>query len=233
MPKVAVITGAGKGIGREVAINFAKEGVTVAICARNYESVKSLEREIRQMGGGALALACDVGADADAQRFIDEAASITGRIDVLVNNAGIARVGRVGDFPSEAWEEVIRTNLTGAFFITKRALGFMSRGSHIFNLGSNASKIGFPNWAAYCASKFGMLGFTNSLREEVRAEGIKVTAVLAGPTDTPLWDDVAGNWDRGQMMKPQDIASMIISVWKQPPSALTDEISILPAGGSL
>ncbi len=231
--EVAVITGAGKGIGREIALEFAKEGATVAVCARTPEGIKRTEREIKKIGGEVLASVCDIGDEKEVEKFIGKASEINGKIKVLVNNAGVAYVGPVSDFDTSRWEQTLRVNLTGAFLVTKHALKFMNEGSHIFNVASNAAKIGFPNWSAYCASKFGLLGFTNSLREELRDVGIKVTAIIPGPTDTPIWDEIPGNWDRGKMIKPQDIAVMVVSVYKQSGETLTEEVVIMPLGGAL
>jgi NAD(P)-dependent dehydrogenase (short-subunit alcohol dehydrogenase family) len=231
--EVVVITGAGKGIGREIAFEFAEEGVVVAICARTLKDIKAVEREIKERGGEVLAFVCDVGVEKEVKGFIRRVSEISGNINVLVNSAGVAFVEPVSRLDLSKWEQTIRVNLTGAFLMTKYALRFMGKGSHIFNIASIASKTGFPNWSAYCASKFGLIGFTNSLREELRGMGIKVTSVIPGPTDTPLWREVPGNWDRTKMMKPQDVARAIVNIYKQPRETLTEEIVIMPIGGML
>jgi len=230
--EVVVITGAGKGIGREIAFEFAKEGAVVAICARTPEDIKTVKKEIRERGGRARAFVCDVGNEKEVERFINKVSEISGRIDVLVNNAGVAFVDPITQLDSSKWEKTIRVNLTGVFMVTKYALKFMDEGSHIFNIVSNAAKVGFPNWSAYCASKFGLLGFTNSIREELRGIGIKVTAIIPGPTDTPLWDGIPGDWDRRKMIKARDVAKMVLNVYKQPKETLTEEVVILPIGGA-
>ncbi len=230
--KVALVTGAGRGIGREIAINLSKEGFFVVICSRSSKQVKDVEREITGDGGEAVALCCDVGVEDEVVRLIDEVSNVAGNIDVLINNAGIAHSEPITTIESSKWEEIIRVNLTGTFLMTKYALQNMRDGGHIFNIISNAGKTGFPNWSAYCASKFGVLGFTNSIREELRDRNIKVTAVLPGPTDTPLWEGVEGVWDRERMMKPDAVADMIVSIYNQPKEALTEEVFIMPRGGA-
>lgn len=230
--EVVVVTGAGKGIGREIAFEFAKGGAAVAICARTLDSIKAVEREIKERGGEASAIVCDIGVKEEVERFINEVSQISGGINVLVNNAGVAFVESVSRLDLSRWEQTIRVNLTGAFLMTKYALGFMREGGHIFNIVSIASKAGFPNWSAYCASKSGLLGFTNSLREELRGMGIKVTAIIPGPTDTPLWKEIPGNWDRTRMMKPEDVARAVVNIYKQPKETLTEEIVIMPIGGA-
>lgn len=231
--EVVIITGAGKGIGKEIALGFAKEGATVALCARTLNSIKNVETEIKEKGGEAVALVCDVGIEKEVEKLIYKVSEISGRINVLVNNAGVAFMGPVSHFDTSKWEETLRVNLTAAFLVTKHALKFMHEGSHIFNIASNAAKIGFPNWSAYCASKFGLLGFTNSLREELRGVGIKVTAIIPGPTDTPIWDEIPGNWDRKKMIRPQDIAATVVNIYKQSKETLTEEVVIMPVGGAL
>ncbi len=233
MPReVALVTGAGRGIGREIAISLSREGFFVVICSRTSEQIKDVGREIAGNGGEAVAVCCDVGIEDQVVKFIDEASKITGRIDMLINNAGIAHTEPVTKIESSKWEETIRVNLTGTFLMTKYALEHMRDGGHIFNIISNAGKTGFPNWSAYCASKFGVLGFTNSIREELRDRNIKVTAVLPGPTDTPLWEGIEGEWDRERMMKPDVVADIIISIYKQPKNVLTEEVFIMPGGGA-
>jgi len=233
MPReVAVVTGAGRGIGKEIAINLSKEGFFVVICSRTSKQITEVGREILHNKGEGMALCCDIGVEDEVVKFIDEVSEVTGRIDILVNNAGIAYSEPITKIDSSKWEEIIRVNLTGTFLMTKYALKHMGYGSHIFNVISNAGKTGFPNWSAYCASKFGVLGFTNSIREELRDRSIKVTAVLPGPTDTPLWEGIEGVWDRERMMKPDAVADMIISIYKQPEDVVTEEVFIMPRGGA-
>jgi NAD(P)-dependent dehydrogenase (short-subunit alcohol dehydrogenase family) len=233
MPReVAVVTGAGRGLGKAIAINLSKEGFFVVICSRTSKQITEVERAMREYGGEGMALCCDIGIEDQVERFIDEVSNVTGRIDMLVNNAGIAYSDPITKIDSSRWEEIIRVNLTGTFLMTKYALKHMGYGGHIFNVISNAGKTGFPNWSAYCASKFGVLGFTNSIREELRDRSIKVTAVLPGPTDTPLWEGIEGVWDSEKMMKPDAVADIIISIYKQPDDAVTEEVLIMPRGGA-
>jgi len=231
--QVAVITGAGKGIGRDIALKFARRGARLAVCSRTQESIDRAAEEFRAIGANPLAIVCDVGDETQVKKFVEKASEITGRIDVLVNNAGVALRKPLDSTDLHTWEETIRINLTGAYLMTKYALTHMGTGSHIFMVGSNASKTGFPNWSAYCASKWGLLGFTNSLREEVRSRGIRVTSVLPGPTRTTLWDRIEGDWDREKMMDPESIAEAVLNIYDQPQGTLVEEIFIIPQGGSL
>jgi short-subunit dehydrogenase len=233
MGKVVLITGAGKGIGRETALAFAKQKFYVAACCRTASDLENLKNEIEQIGGEIFTGVCDISRQPAVKSFVGKVSGISGKIDVLVNNAAVAYIGSIFDTDLKTWEQTLRVNLTGTFLVTKHALCFMDEGAHIFNIGSNASKIGFANWSAYCASKFGLLGFTNSIREELRSKGIKVSAILPGPTRTPLWNTLAGKWDKTKMMEPKSVAEMILHVYSQPADVQTEEIYIIPNSGGL
>ena len=229
--KVAVITGASKGIGREIALEFARNGFYIAACARTHSDLIRLEEEISSAGGTVISEVCDISQEEDVVKFMAMVNTVTDNIDILVNNAAVAYVCPVEETTLDTWNETINVNLTGTFLMCKYALKNMTGGCHIFNIGSNASKIGFPNWSAYCASKFGVLGFSNSLRAELRPRGIKVTAILPGPTKTPLWESIRGEWDTSKMMSPRSVAEMIMHIYNQPAEVQTEEVFIIPSSG--
>ena len=156
------------------------------------------------------------------------------RIDILINSAGIANAFRsVAQLDTGEWNDVLATNLTGTFLITRAALPLMSRGGSIVNVLSMSSKRAFPNLAAYNASKFGALGFTNTLREEVRSEGIRVVAVLPGATDTPIWETLWPEAPRHKMMRSESVAQAIVAALKLPPESTVEELDLMPTGGPL
>ena len=231
--KIAVVTGAARGIGKAIALELLKEGFFTALCSRSQESVASLESEISSFSGKFLLFPVDISLEDEVEEFVSAVACAHGRIDVLINNAGVVHTGPVEKTDVRKWDEMMAVNARGTFLMVKHSLALMQRGSHIINIGSNASKKGFPGWAAYCASKFALLGFTNSIREELRDRGIKVSAVLPGPTRTDIWDSLGGNWDRKKMMSPEVTAKTVLSVINQPPGANIDEIDIVPSTGSL
>ncbi len=233
MNKLAVVTGAGKGIGREIALSFAREGYSIAACSRTKKDLLKLEKEVKKMSCRIFTDVCDIGEVDSVLSFLNGVSKFNKYIDVLVNNAAFAYIGSVEETDLGTWEQMLKTNLTGTFLMSKYSLKYMKKRSHIFNIGSNASKIGFPNWSAYCASKFGVLGFTNSLREELRPRGIKVTAILPGPTKTPLWKARPGSWNRSKMMDPKSVAGMILHIAKQPADVQTEEVFIIPDSGGL
>ena len=231
--KVVVVTGAARGIGRAIAIELLESGFFTALCSKNLQTMASLETEISSFAGSFMISSVDISVEEDVGRFISSVAEKKGKIDVLINNAGVVHTGPVEKTDTEQWDEMMAVNAKGTFLMVKHALPLIPRGGHIVNIGSNASKKGFPGWAAYCASKFAVLGFTNSLREEVRERGIKVSAVLPGPTKTDVWDSLGGEWDRAKMMSPEITAKTVLSVINQPLEANIDEIDIVPSTGNL
>lgn len=231
--KIAIVTGAARGIGRAIAIELLQAGFFTALCSRSPQSVDSLEAEISSFAGNFMISSVDISVEEEVREFISSVGKEKGKIDVLINNAGVVHTGPVEKTDTGQWDEMMAVNAKGTFLMAKHALPLMPRGGHIVNIGSNASKKGFPGWAAYCASKFAVLGFTNSLREEVRERGIKVSAVLPGPTKTDIWDSLSGEWDRAKMMSPEITAKTVLSVINQPPEANIDEIDIVPSTGSL
>ncbi|MCY3624636.1 MAG: SDR family NAD(P)-dependent oxidoreductase [Candidatus Dadabacteria bacterium] len=231
--KIVIVTGATRGIGKATAVELLEAGFFTALCSRNRQTAASLETEISSFAGNFMISSIDISVEEEVREFISGVVEKKGRIDVLINNAGVVHTGPMEKTDTEKWDEMMAVNAKGPFLMAKHALAFMPRGGHIVNIGSNASKKGFPGWAAYCASKFAVLGFTNSLREEVRDRGIKVSAVLPGPTRTDIWDSLGGQWDRKKMMSPEVTAKTVLSVITQPPGANIDEIDIVPSTGSL
>ncbi len=231
--KIAIVTGAARGIGKATAIELLEAGFFTALCSRSQESAASLEADISSFAENFMISSVDISIEEEIEGFISSVAEKKGRIDVLINNAGVVYTGPVEKTDTEQWDEMMAVNARGAFLMVKHSLPLMPKGGHIVNIGSNASKKGFPGWAAYCASKFAVLGFTNSLREELRDRGIKVSAVLPGPTKTDIWDSLGGKWDRTKMMSPEITAKTVMSVINQPPGANIDEIDIVPSTGSL
>lgn len=231
--KTAVVTGASRGIGKAIALEFLGAGYFTALCCGSRRGADSLETGMSAFAGNFMVSPFDISDEAEIRRFTEEMARRGRGIDVLVNNAGVAHVGSVEETDARQWDEIMAVNARGTFLMVKHCLPLMSSGGHIVNIGSNASKRGFPGWAAYCASKFAVLGFTNSLREEMRGRGIRVSAVLPGPTETDIWNSLSGKWDRSKMMSPEATAGVVISVVSQPAGANVDEIDIVPSAGSL
>jgi NAD(P)-dependent dehydrogenase (short-subunit alcohol dehydrogenase family) len=228
--RVALVTGAGRGIGRAVATALAGAGARIAAAARTPAAVESLAAELAAAGHEALAVACDVRDPRQVQQLVDRTVARFGGVDVLVNNAGIFRIAAVGDTDDALWDAILDTNLKGAFLVARAALPHLvARRGHVLSMVSLAGRTAYSGNGAYCASKWGLLGFTNVLREEMRPHGVRVTALLPGAVDTPIWDTAGGTWDRSRMMHPDTVARLVVEICTQPPEASTDEVVLAPA----
>jgi len=185
--KVAVITGASKGLGKALALAYAKEGARVIINARSKGSIHPVAEEVEALGSEVLALAADVSKSADVERLVDAATQRFGKIDVLVNNAGLLgpRVA-IEEYPEDEWRRAIDANLTGPFLITKAAIPRMLEGASIVNVVSGVSVEGRAGWGAYSVSKFGVEGLTQILAAELEERGIRANAVDPGGMRTEM-----------------------------------------------
>jgi 3-oxoacyl-[acyl-carrier protein] reductase len=232
---VAIVTGAGSGIGRATALALAQTGVRVVLAARTQQNLEVVFHDITSNGGTALVVPTDVGDERQIEQLVARTQDQFGRLDILVTSAGGASFGPLVESRTEDWDAMIAINLRATYLCCKHALKVMlaqGRG-HILNVLSIASQTALPGSAAYTASKFGALGLTKVLAAEVRAQGIKVTAVIPGAVDTPLWDKSGGDLDRRKMLAPADVAAAMLSVIAQPPSIYTDEIVLMPPLGIL
>ncbi len=184
--QVVLITGASQGIGRRLAIDFAKQGATVIGCGRSRERLQETLDEIRAASPMSTVIACDVGDRAQVRGMIDRTLADFGKIDILINNAGIGMRRPFAETSPDTIEEIMRTNFLGMVYCTHGVLpSMLRRGSgHIVNISSGSGQIGTPNMAAYCASKFAMNGFSESLYHELRPLGIHVSVVSPGPVKT-------------------------------------------------
>ncbi len=224
--KVAVVTGGSRGIGRSISQALAAEGAKVALCGR---SEKDAERTAQEIGGGALGLTCDVQDYDQVKTFFAETTRRLGGVDVLVNNAGVGLFGPVAEMSPQQWRNVIGTNLDGVFYCCREAIPLMSRrgGGYIVNIASLAGKHASPNLAAYNASKFGLIGFSEALFQEVRYEGIRVSYVMPG--------SVATEFGRGSLAKSdwaltgEDVAEVVVDLLRMPARALASRVELRPS----
>ena len=185
--KVVLITGASQGLGRALALAYAKKGAKLAINARNEDSIHPVAREAEEQGAEVLAVAADVSRSADVEMLVSETVERFGGIDVLVNNAGILgpRVA-IEEYPEDEWRRVIDANLTGPFLVSKAAIPHMREGGSIINLVSGVSVEGRAEWGAYSVSKFGLEGLNQILAAELQERGIRVNAVDPGGMRTDM-----------------------------------------------
>lgn len=231
--RVVIITGAGRGIGRATAEAFGAAGDHVVLAGRGQPDLEAAAEAVRAAGGSATLVACDVTAEPHVKRLVDTAAGITGRIDIAVCNAGSAVVAPFTELRLSDWEQTLRVTLTGTFLVCKHAVAQMPEGGHLFTLASIAGRSGFPNWAAYSTAKFGVLGFSEAIRAELRPRGIRVTAVIPGAVATSLWNAVPGEWDRTKMLQPADVARAIVRAAAEPAYVSIDEIVLGHIAGAL
>jgi NAD(P)-dependent dehydrogenase (short-subunit alcohol dehydrogenase family) len=185
--RVTLVTGASQGLGKALALAFAKEGAKVVVNARSEESIRPVAEEVGNTGTEVLAVAADVSKGADVERMVNETVERFGRIDVLVNNAGILgpRV-RIEEYPEEEWRRVIDANLTGPFLVSKAAIPHLPEGGSIINVVSGVSVEGRAEWGAYSVSKFGVEGLTQILASELEERGVRVNAVDPGGMRTDM-----------------------------------------------
>ncbi|WP_372008521.1 3-ketoacyl-ACP reductase [Paenibacillus chitinolyticus] len=219
--KTAIITGAGKGIGKAAAAALAKEGVNLGLLARSTADLEALQKELSgTYGVNVFYASADISKPSEVQQAISSLTGELGHVDILINNAGIAQFGTVADMDPEQWERIIQVNLMGTYYVTRAVLpGMIQQNSgNIINVASTAGERGFATGSAYCASKFGVLGLTEALMQEVRKSNIRVTALTPSTVNTDLASNAGlkiGDEDR--MMQPEDVAELITTTLKLPP----------------
>jgi NAD(P)-dependent dehydrogenase (short-subunit alcohol dehydrogenase family) len=232
--KTALITGASRGIGLAIAHALAGAGCDLVLTGRKLPPLQKIARELARNGTRVLAKACDVRDPVSVKALAASVRKQFSRVDILVNNAGIAHPSLpVAKLSYEAWKDVIETNLNGTFLVTREILALIRRGGTIVNNLSIAATRVFPNSSAYNASKHGALGLTNTLREELRASGIRVIALLPGATDTEIWNTLWPEAPRKKMMSPQTVAQAILSALLLPVDSTVEELRIMPTSGAL
>jgi len=232
--RVAVITGGSRGIGKAIAAELAARGYTVVITAREESVLAEAAAELSCRGATILTRHCDVRSPESVARLFLALQTKFKHLDVLVNNAGVGGPSStVEKLSLEAWQEVIATNLTGTFLVTKAALPLLRSGSTIVNNLSAAARQIFPGMPAYIASKHGVLGFTNALREELRPRGIRVLSLMPGATNTDIWEQFWPDAPRGRMMTAETVARAVANALDLPENASVEELVITPTAGAL
>ncbi|HYA97741.1 MAG TPA: SDR family NAD(P)-dependent oxidoreductase [Methylomirabilota bacterium] len=245
--KIALVTGGGAGIGRAIALAYAREGARVAIAGRRREPLEETAKEIRAGGGKALEIACDVVRAADAQRAVAETAKRFGGLNVLVNNAGVVSVSTIESISEQDWDRVIETNLKGPFLMSRAALPELRRagGGAIVNIGSVLGLVGMRDRAAYCASKGGVTLLTKAMAMDHAHEKIRVNCICPSIVETDLMkkvfaqaaDEAAMRRARvaqiplGRMGAPEDVAEMAVFLASEEASWVTG--AAIPLDGGL
>lgn len=239
--KIALVTGASRGIGRAIAIELAKEGATVAInYAGNKTAAEEVQNIITEMGGKAMIIQADVSDENSAVNMVEEVIKEFGGIDILVNNAGITRDGLFIRMKEEDWNAVINTNLTGIFNCTKVAAKYMmkKRSGKIINMSSVSGIMGNAGQTNYAAAKAGVIGFTKSLAREMASRGITVNAVAPGFIATDMTaampekaqEHVLASIPLGKMGEPKDIANAVLFLASDKASYITGQVIHVDGG---
>jgi NADP-dependent 3-hydroxy acid dehydrogenase YdfG len=234
--QVALITGAGSGIGKATALAFAKAGINLVLLGRSRPKLEAVAQAAQSQGVQATVHQLDL---FNVEQVREQVAAIVAtlpRLDILVNNAGMAYTGTLAEMPLADWQQVMNLNLTSVFLIIQAALPKMrqqNRGT-IVNLSSIAGHQAFPQWGAYCVSKFGLMALTKTLAAEERANGIRVLSISPGSVNTPLWDTdtVQADFDRAAMLTPEIVAESILHAVLMPSSAVIEDLILMPNAGT-
>lgn len=227
--QVAVITGAGRGIGAAIARQLAKLGATAVLCGRTQSALDSTAQAILDAGGKTEVIPCDVTLLHQLEYAAARVDSTFGRLDILVNNAGVGGFTKLlHELPPEDWELILNTNLRGVYFSLRAFVPLMirARSGHIINISSLSGKNALPRGAAYAASKWGLNGLTYSIAEELRPHNIRAAAICPGSTETELGPHTGK--DVKKMLRPDDVAHAVAMLVTQAPQSFVSEILIRP-----
>ncbi|HEU4328527.1 MAG TPA: SDR family oxidoreductase [Roseiflexaceae bacterium] len=229
--RVAVITGASSGVGYEASRLLAREGALIVAAARRRDKLEWLVGEIAGDGGRGLAIPTDVTDPAQVRRLIDTAHNFFGRIDLLINSAGVVlKIAPLEQYSDAEFRTIIDTNLHGSFYAARAAIPYMKqqRSGTIINIGSRVGKIGVANIAPFCAAKFALTGMSQALAQELRPHNIFVTTLLLGMVNTDIHPLNPKEEFRRQLMSARDVAQAILWSCTLPPSLRLDELSLMP-----
>ncbi len=232
--KVAIVTGASRGIGRFTAVQLAKSGADLVVCARSEAALLELVNEIESLGRKALAVVVDVVNTNDVKNLIEQALATFGRIDILVNNAGMTRDGLLMRMKDEDWDAVLDTNLKSAFLLTRAVAKVMSkqRSGRVINISSVVGEMGNPGQANYCASKAGLIGLTKSVARELARRNVTVNAITPGFIETDMTDELGekarteltAQIPLGRLGRAEDIAHAVIYLASDQAGYITGQV---------
>jgi NADP-dependent 3-hydroxy acid dehydrogenase YdfG len=233
--KTALITGASSGIGKAVALTFAKAGIDLILLGRSIDRLQPVADAALQLGVSARSYELDLGDLAAVRPGIAKIVGEVGALDILVNSAGTAYTNHLMDTPLTDWQRIIDLNLSSVLQVIQGSLPHMrqQKSGTIINLISVAGQQAFPNWGAYCVSKFGLVALSKALAAEERVHGIRVTAIYPGSVNTALWDreGVDADFDRSVMLDADTVAAAILYAATAPAIASVEELTIMPSAG--
>jgi NAD(P)-dependent dehydrogenase (short-subunit alcohol dehydrogenase family) len=228
--KVVLVTGGGRGLGAAICRRLVRRGAQVVVADLREQAAIDVAAALSSEGGNALAVAMDVGDAADVERALDEACARTQRLDAVVNNAGVDVTCGIAELSVQDWDRVLKTNLSGPFYLVKSALPRLLRSdaAHVVNIVSTAARRAWPNASVYHASKWGLLGLSHAMHAELRPQGIKVTAVLAGGMRTPFLLDRFPDIPLENLQDPDNVARAVVFALMQPAGTVVPEMMVLP-----
>ena len=232
MPETAVITGASSGVGKSLAIQLSDAGYKVVLAARSEDKLNAIAEEIQKMGGNCLVVPTDVSQPEQINNLKDRTLEY-GDVFVVINNAGLGKFCKIEDVTLEDWNRQLDVNLRASFLVSQAFIPGMKRrkkGTLVF-MNSVAGKKGYPYSAAYVASKYGMRGLADSLREELREDNIKVISIHSGAVDTPFWDGAGVNFPREEMLDTNTLAQSIVHAIQSPGNFTIEELVVRRTAG--
>lgn len=231
MNKRILITGASRGIGRAIAQKLAAPDVTLLLHGRDTVALADTCKAIQSNCANVVKLIHDLATESGTANLISQVGAEP--INVLINNAGIAVVKPFREITLEEWKQTLGVNVTAPFLLMQRFAGQMPPGSSIVNILSVAAKTAFPNWSAYCMSKFALEGLSQSIRQELHDHCIRVINIYPAATNTEIWDDVAGDWPREKMISAEQVADAVAYALSRPADVAVENITLSNAAGRL
>lgn len=228
--KTVIITGASKGIGKDLALSVAADGANISLVARSKDALEKIKQIVESKGGKCLLFVGDVSDEALVNQVVKETAGAFGTVDYMINNAGYGVFGPTESYTADQWSDIYDVNVKGTFMFCKAVLPIMREngGGHIINIASDVAKRVFDGGALYCSSKFAQDAFSAALRKEVRKDGIKVSVVYSGLVDTMFHTEPQGAEAHDEWLKTDDMVESISFIMRQPKHVVIDELMIHP-----
>ena len=226
--KVAIVTGAGRGIGRSIALSLAQHGARISLAARTVTELQNVKMEIESCGGQAVIFPTDLSREEDSIALIHKSFERFKRLDILINNAGLGIFTPLVETTLEQWEQLMAVNARGPFLLCREAIPYLKLQdrSFIINIISVAGFKGYVNQSIYSASKHAVLGMTKALAREVQRNGIRVHAVCPSGVDTRIVEQLNSTTDRSELMKPEEIAEIVLFLLTRQGNAVIDELRV-------
>lgn len=226
--QAAIVTGASRGIGRSIALILARNGAAVSLAARTEADLQAVQKEIEAFGGRATSFVTDVSQESEVIRLVHSTVERLGRLDIVVNNAGIGIFGPLADTTTEQWDRIMAVNARGPFLLCREAIPYLQRqgGGFVINIASVVAVKGYANQAAYGASKHALLGMSKALAKEVQPDGIRIHVLCPGGVDTQLVGQARPDLDQSVLIQPEEIADLVLFLVTRRGNAVIDEIHV-------